>query len=318
MRSIKNKLIFALTCCACLSLSAVSAYAEDYEFEGNKPGETFYEATSLGKDHVANSNDIVVGVDGTLGTDAISGVSSGPLSGVSMPVGEYPDAWGSAVDLAIAQNSVFANELGPTTQTTAIYTPTYVQGAVASGALPTGYATARTMTPVSGSLYGVWTAAFNDVSVAAPSFVRGGNYFGMAVSAAQLPKLTSGGAIAKLSIPSINLSKYVYEGTSSSSLNRGIGHFECTPAMGGNISLAGHNRGNGVAHFARLKDVKVGDVVTYETAYGVSTYLVSSINTVSVNDVSGLMQDGTGKLTMYTCKANQPSVKLKVVATQVA
>lgn len=323
MRSIKNKLIFALACCACLSLSAVSAYAEDYEYEGDKPGDTFYEATSLETDYVANSDDIVVGADGTIGTDVLGGVSSGPISGVSMPVGEYPDAWGSAVDLAIAQNSVFVNELGPTTQTTAIYTPTYVVGAVASGALPTGYATATsaprgTMVPVSGSLYGVWTAESADVSVAAPSFIRGGNYFGMAVSAAQLPKLTSGGAIAKLSIPSINLSKYVYEGTTSSSLNRGIGHFECTPAMGGNVSLAGHNRGNGVAHFARLKDVKVGDVVTYETAYGVSTYVVSSIETVSVNDVSGLMQDGTGKLTMYTCKANQPSVKLKVVATQVA
>lgn len=322
MRYIRSKLIFALACCACLSLATVGAHAEEYEFEGSKPGETFYGATTLETDYIANNDDIVVGADGTIATDVLGGVSSGPLSGVEMPVGEYPDAWGSAVDVAIAQNSVFVNELGPTMQTTAIYTPTYVVGTVASGALPIGYATAATptgsMVPVSSGLYGVWTAVSSDKSVAVPAYINGGNYFGLAVSASQLPKLTSGGAIAKLSIPSINLSKYVYEGTGSSSLSRGVGHFDCTPAMGGNVALAGHNRGNGVAHFAHLKDVKLGDVVTYETAYGVSTYVVSSIDTVSVNDVSGLVQDGTGKLTMYTCKENQPSVKLKVVATQVA
>ena len=34
-------------------------------------------------------------------------------------------------------------------------------------------------------------------------------------------------------------------------------------------------------------------------------------------DTSGLAQDGTFKLTMYTCQKNQPDVKLKVVATLV-
>ena len=55
----------------------------------------------------------------------------------------------------------------------------------------------------------------------------------------------------------------------------------------------------------------------YTTAYGVRTYQVTSIETVSVYDTSGLAQDGTFKLTMYTCQANQPDVKLKVVATLV-
>jgi len=319
MRKFSSKFIPTLAVCACLSLSVVSAHALEYDYEGDEPGDTFYQTTSLDADYISNSNNIIVGADGTIGTDAIGNLSSGPMSGIEMPVGEYPDAWGSAVDVAIAQNSVFPNELGPTTQTSAIYMPTFVPGSVVSGALPTGYGalatpTVGTMVPVNSALYGTWTA----VTTGAPAYLNGGNYFGYAVSAAQLPKLTNGGAVAKLSIPSINLTKYVYEGTSTSNMNRGIAHFECTPAMGGNIGLAGHNRGQNVAHFARLKDVQIGDVVTYETAYGISTYVVSSIDTVSVNDVSGLVQDGTNKLTMYTCKANQPSVKLKVVATQVA
>ena len=45
---------------------------------------------------------------------------------------------------------------------------------------------------------------------------------------------------------------------------------------------------------------------------------MTSIDAVSVNDTSGLAQDGSYKLTMYTCKANQPELKLKVVAHLVA
>lgn len=56
----------------------------------------------------------------------------------------------------------------------------------------------------------------------------------------------------------------------------------------------------------------------YTTAYGTRTYQVTCIDAVSVNDTSGLAQDGSYKLTMYTCKANQPELKLKVVAHLVA
>ena len=72
------------------------------------------------------------------------------------------------------------------------------------------------------------------------------------------------------------------------------------------------------AAFQKLKDVKLGDLVYYTTAYGTRTYQVTSIDAVSVNDTSGLAQDGSYKLTMYTCKANQPELKLKVVAHLVA
>ena len=79
-----------------------------------------------------------------------------------------------------------------------------------------------------------------------------------------------------------------------------------------------HNRNNkNTAAFQKLKDVNYGDLVYYTTAYGTRTYQVTGIETVSVYDTSGLAQDGTFKLTMYTCQKNQPDVKLKVVATLV-
>ena len=143
-----------------------------------------------------------------------------------------------------------------------------------------------------------------------------GAYYGLATSQVSMPSITKGGAIGRLSIPSIGLNKYVYEGTSQASMRKGIAHFDCTSGWTGNIGLAGHNRGSS-ASFAKLKDVQIGDTVSYTTAYGTLTYVVSNITTVATTDTSGLLQDGTNKITMYTCKANQPDVKLCVTASLV-
>lgn len=322
MKSNKKRAVSCLALCLCMALAPVDADALEYEFTGNAPGTTFYQATSLDTDYIAENGDITVGTDGTISTGVTGNSVSGPLSGVSMPVGEYPDAWGVETDIAIAQTSIFPNELGPTAQTTAIYIPQYLPAAITSGALPTGYSllgTGLAFAPAYNvSAYAPWTLAGIDSSAILPAYITGaGNYFGTALAAQSLPRLTKGGAVAKLKIPSVGLTKYVYDGTTTANMNKGIAHFECTPGWGGNIALAGHNRGNGVAHFYYLKDVKLGDTVIYETALGTRTYAVSSIDTVSVTDVSGLLQDGTQKITMYTCKANQPEVKLKVVATLV-
>ena len=228
-----------------------------------------------------------------------------------MPVGEYPDAWGTAVDVAIAQTSVFPNELGPTSQTTNIYSPVYIPVPVNSGALPTGYGVPAN-TLVGGALVS------GGAMVTAPGYAGVmGNYFGIATSASAMPAITRGGAIGKLTIQSIGLSKYVYDGTTQANMKKGIAHFDCTPGWGGNIAFAGHNRPASWAAFAKLKDVKMGDVVTYTTAYGTRTYVISNISACATTDTSGLAQNGREQITMYTCKENQPEVKLKVVASLV-
>lgn len=277
-----------------LGLFSTQALALEYEYDTDAPGQTFYQSTNTDQNYIANNGQIVVGMDGTISGGITGNASSSPLSCLDLPIGEYPDAWGESTDIAIAQNSVFPNELGPTSQTTAIYTPVFTPS-VNSGALPTGYTYLPAGTYYANGYYA---------------------YAGIATSNAPMPAITKGGAIAKLSIPSISLNKYVYEGTTQSNMNKGIAHFDCTSGWGGNIALAGHNRPS-TASFAKLKDVKLGDTVTYTTAYGTATYVVSNITTCATSDVTGLYQDGTNKLTMYTCKAGQPSVKLCVVATMV-
>ena len=331
----KNRIASLLLSAAIASSMMVPAFALEYNYGPADTGQEFFQATSVGTDAAADSGSIVVGSDGTIGTDeATMPTNSTPMSVQQLPVGDFPDSWGMATDVAIAQNTIYPNVLNATTQWSGIYGAVgYDNYDISSGALPTGYQqmieslpTLAAVTPVyglanavpiyTGGTYGYYAYGnylYNPLN---------GAYYAYSTAATALtpmPKLNdSTTAIAKLSIPSVGMNKYVYEGTGSTPLSKGVGHFDCTPGWNGNIGLAGHNRNNSnTAAFQKLKDVEYGDLVYYTTAYGTRVYQVTSIDTVSVNDTSGLAQDGSYKLTMYTCKANQPDVKLKVVATLV-
>lgn len=331
----KRKIASLLLSAAIASSMAVPAFALEYNYDAADSGQQFFQATEVGTDAAADSDQIVVGSDGTISTDEATLPTSTPMSVQQLPVGDFPDGWGIGTDVAIAQNSVFPNALAPTTQWSGIAGSLgYDNFDINSGALPTGYQqmieslpTLSVVSPVyglpgavpvyTGGTYGYY--AYNNYLYNPLT----GAYYGYASTATALtpmPKLNDKtSAIGHLSIPAVGMDKYIYEGTGATPLSKGVGHFDCTPGWNGNIGLAGHNRGyNGRAAFLKLKDVELGDLVYYTTAYGTRTYKVTSIDTVSVNDTSGLAQDGSYKLTMYTCKANQPDVKLKVVAHLVA
>ena len=316
-----------VTAVAAMSVSA-SAAGIEYEYSAAAPGSTFHISTSTEANHVGEADQLVIGMDGTVTNNIIGNASMSPLSVLDIPIGEYPDAWGETTDLAIANNTYIPNELGPTFNNSAYYRATYTP-IVMNGALPTagGYA------PAAVSGYGAINTAYSAVAsmsmggavnasyagTAASAAVSGGNgaVAGVATQNQAMPTITDGGAIGQLSIPSIGLNKYIYEGTSTSNMQKGIAHFDSTSGWQGNVALAAHNRGSW-AYFGKLKDVQIGDTVQYKTAYGTATYQVSAINERATTDTSGLAQDGTNKLTMYTCKANQPDVKLEVVATLVS
>lgn len=331
----KRKIASLLLSAAIASSMAVPAFALEYNYDAAGTGQQFFQATEVGTDAAADSGQIVVGSDGTIGTDEATLPNSTPMSVTQLPVGDFPDGWGIGTDVAIAQNSVFPNALAPTTQWSGITGFVgYDNFDINSGSLPTGYQqmieslpTLSVVSPVyglpgavpvyTGGTYGYY--AYNNYLYNPLT----GAYYGYASTATALtpmPKLNDKtSAIGHLSIPAVGMDKYIYEGTGATPLSKGVGHFDCTPGWNGNIGLAGHNRGyNGRAAFIKLKDVELGDLVYYTTAYGTRTYQVTSIDAVSVNDTSGLAQDGSYKLTMYTCKANQPELKLKVVAHLVA
>lgn len=126
----------------------------------------------------------------------------------------------------------------------------------------------------------------------------------------------SGGHLGTLKIPAIGLTVKVYEGTDSSTLAKGAGHFEDTSIWEGNVAFAAHNRGVN-NHFGQIHTLDIGDKVTFTTQLGTKTYQVISVEKVDETDRSGLAATTGDQITLYTCVRDQREARWKVVATAV-
>ena len=126
----------------------------------------------------------------------------------------------------------------------------------------------------------------------------------------------SDGSIGTVSIKRVGMTAKVYEGATDASMNKGAGHYTGSGLYDGNIALFGHNRGSH-AYFAKLKNVKVGDEVVYQTNQGTKTYEVTFVGTIAYTDYSYLNEMGDNRITMITCIANQPSLRLCVQAKEI-
>lgn len=114
----------------------------------------------------------------------------------------------------------------------------------------------------------------------------------------------TGGYIAKLSIPDLDLSVKVYEGTTNSVLSKGVGHFKETSIWDGNVCLASHNRGKG-AYFSDIHELDLGAVIKLTTKLGTRKYEVYSIEKISVDDTTALQNTSDNIITLITCVKNQ-------------
>lgn len=126
----------------------------------------------------------------------------------------------------------------------------------------------------------------------------------------------SGGHLATLKIPAIDLSVRVYQGTDSKTLARGVGHFEETSIWNGNVALAAHNRGAN-DYFGEIHTLDIGDRVTLTTKLGTRTYKVVSVEKISETDRSDLAPSTENSLTLYTCVRNQSAYRWCVQAVEV-
>ena len=126
----------------------------------------------------------------------------------------------------------------------------------------------------------------------------------------------TGGHIGTLRIPAINLSVKVYQGSDSSILAKGAGHFESTSFFTGNTALAAHNRG-AADYFGEIHTLDAGDSIQLDTKLGTRRYEVYSVTKVSAADLSVLDDSGTDILTLITCVMNQPDYRWCVRAIAV-
>ena len=121
-------------------------------------------------------------------------------------------------------------------------------------------------------------------------------------------------AIATLEIPSINFKDIVIEGTSQDALVQGIGLFEHSSILQGNVCLAGHNTSR---FFANLKDVKQGDIIKYSSCLGNKEYTISTIKQIEETDWSMLEDTEDNRITIITCVKGQKNLRLCVQAKEV-
>lgn len=119
-----------------------------------------------------------------------------------------------------------------------------------------------------------------------------------------------------LAIEKIGLNATVKEGSSNSILKQYVGHIEGTATYDGNIGLAAHNRGNQYSYFARINELKKGDILTYKTKFYTRQYKVNNIQVIFETDWSLLENTEENKLTMITCIANKKNQRLCVQAVE--
>ena len=123
--------------------------------------------------------------------------------------------------------------------------------------------------------------------------------------------------IGILKIEKIGLKATVKEGSNSKILKDYIGHTEGTSLYDGNICLAAHNRGNKYSYFARLNELKNGDIVKYTTNFYTREYKINSIKTIFETDLTILENTNENKITMITCIKNKRNQRLCVQAVQI-
>ena len=66
-----------------------------------------------------------------------------------------------------------------------------------------------------------------------------------------------------------------------------------------------------------IKDLEIGDTITYTTIYGTRTYKVVLVKTISSSDWNYLQATVDNRITITTCLTNQPSKRVCVQAVEV-
>ena len=116
-----------------------------------------------------------------------------------------------------------------------------------------------------------------------------------------------------IKIDKINFEGLVYEGTSLEILAKGVGHFENSPYLQGNVCLAAHNTKE---FWENLHILENEDKITYISFLGTKEYKVKRIKKISETDWSLLENTNENELTLITCVKGQKTQRLCVTAIE--
>jgi sortase A len=117
--------------------------------------------------------------------------------------------------------------------------------------------------------------------------------------AVKLRVLAKGDVIGELQVHRLGLHVMVLEGDTRLNLRRGVVHLTNSPLPGelGNVALAGHRD----THFRPLRNILVGDEITFKTSERDIGYVVETISIVAPDDLQVLDPTAGHNLTLVTC-----------------
>jgi sortase A len=123
-----------------------------------------------------------------------------------------------------------------------------------------------------------------------------------------------GDAIARIELPTIDESAYVVEGTDTSSLRKGPGHYPDTPLPGehGTVAIAGHRTTYG-APFRHVDDLRRGAPVEVEMPDGTFVYRVERTRIVEPDDTWVKQRVDHDQLVLSACHPLHSAAKRIVV-----
>lgn len=134
-------------------------------------------------------------------------------------------------------------------------------------------------------------------------------HVGVPVKATEGKTETSLNSVAVLEIPKIEFKDIVLEGTTQDTLANGIGLFEHSSILEGNVCLAGHNT---TRFLKKLNELEIGDSINYLSCLGRKEYVVSHIQIIDENDWSLLEETTDNRITIITCVKNNPNLRFCV------
>jgi len=116
------------------------------------------------------------------------------------------------------------------------------------------------------------------------------------------PHLVRGHAIGRIKIDRIGLNIVVVQGTDTSSLQKGPGHYTNTPIPGqpGTVAIAGH-RTTYLAPFRHIDEIQDGDELRIEMPYAAFMYTVEKHEVVDPSDVGIIKPVGYNRLVLTAC-----------------
>lgn len=120
--------------------------------------------------------------------------------------------------------------------------------------------------------------------------------------------------IGTIDIEKIEFQGLVYEGTSEDILAKGVGHFEESPYLNGNVCLAAHNSNK---YWAKLHTLELGDKITFTSFLGTKEYKVIESTQIQETDWSKLSNTEENLLTLITCVKGKPTLRLCVQAIEI-